>query len=250
LISPVFDAPLLLVEGEERVLVAADLHLGLEHELRLAGINIPSQTDKILARLLDFLSEMKPERLVLLGDIKHNVPRTSWQERTEIPRFLHRLGSEVRVEVVPGNHDSGLVDMVPPGVRVRSPTGFVLDKVGYFHGHTWPEEKVMRAEHLVSAHLHPGIRLLDPLGHFIARSVWAKAHLLGGVVEEHYGFSSDCEIIIVPAFNHLCGGLPLNEPVEDLRGPLLNMADWDRARLYLLDGTDLGNLAEIKAKKR
>ena len=44
MISPVFDAPLLLVEGEERVLVAADLHLGLEYELRLGGVSIPSQT--------------------------------------------------------------------------------------------------------------------------------------------------------------------------------------------------------------
>jgi uncharacterized protein len=250
LISPVFDAPILLVEGEERVLVAADIHLGLEHELRLGGISIPSQTDKILARLLGFLAEMKPDRLVLLGDIKHNVPKTSWQERTEVPRFLHRLGSEVRVEVVPGNHDSDLADMAPLGVRVRPSTGFVLDGVGYFHGHTWPEERVMRADRLVSGHLHPAIRLPDPLGHPTARPVWAKAHLLSGAVEEHYGFSCDCEIIIVPAFNHLCGGLPLNEPVEDPRGPLLAMADWDRARLYLLDGTDLGPLVEIKAAQR
>jgi metallophosphoesterase superfamily enzyme len=70
LITPVFDAPLLLVEGDERVLVAADLHLGLEHELWLGGVSIPSQTEKILARLLGFLAEIKPDRLLLLGDLK------------------------------------------------------------------------------------------------------------------------------------------------------------------------------------
>ena len=32
-----------------------------------------------------------------------------------------------------------------------------------------------------------------------------------------------------------------------MRGPLLAMADWENARLYLLDGTDLGTLAEIKS---
>lgn len=250
MISPVFDAPLLLVEREERVLVAADLHLGLEHEMWLGGVSIPSQTEKILAALQGFLAEIKPDRLLLLGDVKHNVPKTSWQEKREIPEFLRRLSSLAKVEIVPGNHDSNLADMAPLGVQVRPSSGFVLDGVGYFHGHTWPDEKVMRADSLVAGHLHPAIRLPDPLGRTPCRPVWAKTHLISEAVEEHYGFALASEIIIAPAFNILCGGLPLNEPVEDLRGPLLTIADWQGARLYLLDGTDLGLLAEIKEAQR
>lgn len=250
MISPVFDAPLLLVEGEMRVLVAADIHLGLEHELMLGGICIPSQTEKILSRMLSYLDEIKPDRLVLLGDIKHNVPRTSWQEKREVPEFLSSLSSEVKVDVVPGNHDSNLTDMAPLGVRMHTSTGFVLDGVGYFHGHTWPDESVVAAGHLVAGHLHPAVRLVDPLGHATVRPVWAKAQLLASVIAMHYGSSRDCplnrEIIIAPAFNHLCGGLPLNETVEDPHGPLMVMVDWDRARLYLLDGTDIGSLSEIR----
>ena len=250
MISPVFDAPLLLAEGEERVLVAADLHLGLEHELWLGGVSIPSQTEKILARLLAFLAEIKPDRLLLLGDVKHNVPRTSWQEKREIPEFLRRLCARVPVEIVPGNHDSNLADMAPQGARLRPSSGFVLDGVGYFHGHTWPDEKVVRAKSLVAGHLHPALRLPDPVGRSPSRPVWARTRLMSAAVEEHYGFAAEGEIIIAPAFNMLCGGLPLNEPVEDLRGPLLAMADIEQARLYLLDGTDLGLLAEIKAAQR
>ncbi|MFZ3148819.1 MAG: metallophosphoesterase [Methanothrix sp.] len=250
MISPVFDAPLLLAEGEERVLVAADLHLGLEYELWMGGVSIPSQTDKILAQLLGFLAETNPDRLLLLGDIKHNVPRTSWQEKREIPEFLRRLCAQVKVEIVPGNHDSNLADMAPLGVRVRPSSGFVLDGVGYFHGHTWPDEKVMHAGRLVAGHLHPAVRLPDPLGHPPSRPVWAKTHLISEAVQEHYGFAKDSEIVVAPAFNILCGGLPINEPVEEMRGPLLSMADWEKARLYLLDGTDLGTLAKIKAVQR
>ncbi len=249
-ISPVFDAPLLLVQGDERVLVAADLHLGLEHELWLGGVSIPSQTEKILASLLGFLEEIKPDRLLLLGDIKHNVPRTSWQEKREVPDFLRRLCDRATVEIVPGNHDSNLADMAPQGTRVRSSSGFVLDGVGYFHGHTWPDERVLRADFLVTAHLHPAIRLWDPLGHSSSRPVWARARLSSRAVQEHYGFERDSEIIIAPAFNHLCGGLPLNEPIEEKRGPLLSMAEWDEARLYLLDGTDLGTQEEIKSAQK
>jgi uncharacterized protein len=247
LISPIFNTPLLLVEGKQRVLVAADLHLGLEYELWLGGVSIPSQTELILERLLGYLAEIKPDRLILLGDLKHNVPRTSWQEKREVPVFLRSLSAIVKVEIVPGNHDSNLADMAPSGVQVRSPSGYVLDGTGYFHGHTWPDEKIMRSNLVVAGHLHPAIRLRDPLANSPTQPVWARARFLPQAVQEHYGFSCETEIIIAPAFNHLCGGLPMNEPCDDLRGPLLTMADLDQMRLYLLDGTDLGLLPEIKA---
>jgi len=244
---PIFGAPLLLAEGEQRVLVAADLHIGIEHELWLEGVSVPSQTGKMLERLLGCLDEIRPDRLLLLGDVKHNVPRTSWQERREVPDFLSRIAGKVKVDVVPGNHDGDLADLAPPGVRMRPSSGFVLDGVGYFHGHTWPDERVMRAKSLVAAHLHPAVRLVDRLGHSPTSPVWVRARLRREAVEEHYGFSAQTEIIVAPAFNPLCGGLPLNEPVEDMRGPLLAMADIEAARIYLLDGTDIGLLAEVRA---
>ena len=188
-----------------------------------------------------------PDRLLILGDLKHNVPKTSWQEKREVPDFLRQLSAQVRVDIVSGNHDSNLADMAPPGVRVHPSTGIVREGRGYFHGHTWPEEKVVRSGFMVAAHLHPAVRLKDPLGNFQTHPVWARAPIQSEVVEEHYGFASSGEIIIMPAFNPLCGGLALNEPAEDMRGPLPAMANMEHARLYLLDGTDLGLLAEIKA---
>ena len=250
MISPVFGAPLLLVESEERVLVAADLHLGLEYELWLCGISIPSQTEGILERLQNQIAKIKPDRLLLLGDVKHNVPKASWQEKREIPDFLLRLSEALVVDIVPGNHDSGLADMAPLGVRMRPASGFVLDGVGYFHGHTWPEKEIMRADLLVAAHLHPALRLKDPLGCSLTRPIWARAPLLPEAMQRQYGFAHEAEIVIAPAFNNLCGGLPLNEPCEEPRGPLLTLTDSDRTRVYLLDGTDLGLLREIKAAQK
>ncbi|MDD1758757.1 MAG: metallophosphoesterase, partial [Methanotrichaceae archaeon] len=121
--------PLLLVERDIRVLVASDLHLGLEFELWLCGMSIPSQTGRLLGRLKDYLNDIKPDHLVLLGDIKHNVPRTSWQEKQEVPNFLEALSRETIVDIVLGNHDGGLADMAPLGVKVHDSSGFVLDGV-------------------------------------------------------------------------------------------------------------------------
>ncbi len=247
--TPVFGKPLLLVEGNERVLVAADLHLGLEYELLLGGISIPSQTEKMLTRLTRSLTEVKPDRLLLLGDVKHNVPRTSWQERKEVPRFLRALAQDVRVDIVPGNHDAGLVDLAPQGTRVHLSSGLILDGVGYFHGHTWPDKALLSAaELLVAGHIHPAVRLKDPLGCSCNRRVWVRAALSPTDIERQYGMvASAPEMVVVPAFNDLCGGLPLNDLCEDERGPIPILADMDDARIFLLDGTDLGRLHCIRS---
>jgi len=252
LATPIFGEPLLLVEGVERVLVAADLHLGLEYELWLCGISIPSQTEKMLTQLKRSLAKIKPDRLLLLGDVKHNVPKTSWQERKEIPRFLRALAEDVRVDIVPGNHDAGLADLSPLGSRVHPSSGIVIDGVGYFHGHTWPDKELLSAELLVAGHIHPAVRLKDPLGSSRNRRAWARATLSQAAVERQYGPElrpgmSAPEMVVVPAFNDLCGGLPLNETNEDERGPVLTLADMADARIFLLDGTDLGRLRNIRS---
>jgi hypothetical protein len=250
-ISPVVDAPLLLIEGKTRTLVASDIHLGIEYDLWLGGASIPSQTDKLLLDLKSQVAEIQPDRLLLLGDVKHNVPRTSWQEKTEVPKFLKSLADLARVEIVMGNHDPGLANLAPEGTSIRPPTGFVLDGVGYFHGHRWPDRKLLSCELLVCGHLHPGMRLMDPLGHATSERAWARGFLSQDALEEQY-FPGELpkafpEMVVVPAFNWLCGILPLNaldnEPKD--RGPLLRMIDFKRTRGYLLDGTDLGCLDKI-----
>ncbi len=252
LATPIFGEPLLLVEGKERVLVAADLHLGLEYELMLCGISIPSQTEKILTRLKSSLADVKPDRLLLLGDVKHNVPKTSWQERREIPYFLRALAREVRVDIVPGNHDVGLADLAPQGTSIHLPTGIVIDGVGYFHGHTWPDKELLKERLMVAGHIHPAVRLKDPIGVSHNRKVWARVSINPDAIERQYGYKlspglAAPEMIIIPAFNDLCGGLPLSEPCEDERGPILTMPDMNDSRIFLLDGTDLGRLRDVRS---
>jgi metallophosphoesterase superfamily enzyme len=60
------------------------------------------------------------------------------------------------------------------------------------------------------------------------------------------------EAIVVPAFNDLCGGTPVNDVRTKFLGPLLadEVLRLDRARLHLLDGTDLGALPSLKVNAR
>ncbi len=252
IINPLLDEPALVVENSIRTLAVADIHLGIEWSLYYSGICIPSQVEKRKRRLDDYIKKVKPERIVLLGDIKHNVPQTSWQEKQEVPGFLENLASLARVDIVPGNHDGDIESLVPGNVKVHDMRGFVLDGVGYFHGHTWPGTELLCASHVVMSHNHPAIRFTDSLGHAVSEPAWIRTHFLEKAIREHYGDIGDWrdpEVIIMPAFNELCGGIPFNESVhEELLGPVFaNRAiELEEATAYLLDGTNVGTVGKIK----
>jgi len=259
-LEPLVDEPGLVVENTIRVLVVADIHLGIEWDLGNSGIVIPSQSDQRLAKIMEYIDEAAPERVVLLGDVKHNVPRISWQEREEVPHFLESIAKRVSVDIVPGNHDGDmefLVRRILPGLEVtlQPARGFVLDGVGYFHGHTWPDPVLLSCDHIVMAHNHPTIRFTDPLGSSSAEPAWIRTRLNRKVLEAHFKSKagdlpwSDPEVVIMPAFCKLCGGAAFNESLhDDLLGPVFSSGavELDRAQAYLLDGTRLGKLGDLR----
>jgi hypothetical protein len=247
-VVPLVDEPVLIVENEMRVLVIADLHLGIERELYRYGINIPSQTDKILNSVIDQIKRTNPDRVVLLGDIKHNVPLTSKQERGEIPRFLECLSEHLPVEIVPGNHDGGIGMLTPTSISLHQSTGFILDGVGYFHGHAWPSPELFSASHMVMAHEHPIIRLKDEMGYIMTKQAWIRTKFDRDKIFSHYNLKSwkNPSLTIVPAFNGLCGGIPFNDEDPKLLGPMSKAIRIDDGEVHLIDGTYIGNLKTIK----
>jgi metallophosphoesterase superfamily enzyme len=56
------------------------------------------------------------------------------------------------------------------------------------------------------------------------------------------------KLIIMPAFNDILGGLPLNRLGTSRMGPILRSGSLDTANseVYLLDGTFLGKLRSIR----
>jgi putative SbcD/Mre11-related phosphoesterase len=264
--------PAILVEEEERILLASDFHLGLEYELAKLGINIPYQTERILGDLLNLVHDHHPDRLLLLGDIKHGVPITSFQEQREIPKFFEILQKEVEtIDVVRGNHDGNIQNLVPNNVSIHSSRGLVLGedyKVAAIHGHAWPYPKLLAADLIVMGHNHPTVLLRTPLGVSISQRVWVKGRCEGSslaraflkqaglkgdpkvVFEKQFKARiNDPQMVLMPAFNDLLGGLPVNsETPKSLLGPLLRTGavKIDGFEVYLLDGTFLGEVELLR----
>lgn len=258
-ITPIIEEPALIVTNTETSLVVADIHLGIEWDLYKSGINLPSQMEVRLDRILGYIQANSPDRVILLGDLKHNVPQVSWQEKDEIPCFLEALAEHTHVDIFPGNHDGGIELLFnrQKDIRIHSVRGAVLDGIGYFHGHTWPAPELLAASHIIVAHNHPAIRFTDSFGYSIVEPAWIRTRFNTDVMKERFGnldFENpaqwaDPELFVMPAFNELCGGVPFNESTQkDLLGPVFSSGgiELEASEMYLLDGTRLGILRNIR----
>lgn len=257
--TPLIDSPALVARNEETSLIIADVHLGIEYDLYYSGINIPSQIAKRIDRVRSYICEASPDRVILLGDIKHNVPRTSFQEEDEVPMFLEELARYSLVDIIPGNHDGGIEQLIPknPDIKLHDSRGAIIDGVSYFHGHTWPDVSLLKNDHWVMSHNHPTIKLTDTIGHTITRQAWIRARLDRAAVESNYRSDeytwSDPEVIIMPSFNELCGGIAFNESWhDDLLGPLFTSRAilLEESQVYLLDGTFMGTIDNLRKYSR
>jgi uncharacterized protein len=270
--------PAALIETEtKKTLVIADPHLGWELSLQEKGIHVPSQTPKILKKLVDLLLEHKPDALLIVGDVKYTVMTSEPGEWRDIPDFFSELKNYVaEIGIVRGNHDANLEPMLPENVEMHPATGVIVDDVGLFHGHKWPSPALVGCKTLVMGHLHPVVVFRDPAGFKLTRQAWMRVECktdaltkillqkhgvkIEGTIEEtlerHYKVKPRSEqMFIMPSFNDFLGGRPVNETrprkelgAEALIGPVLRSeaVDVDNSELYLLDGTYLGTLNQLR----
>jgi putative SbcD/Mre11-related phosphoesterase len=254
-LHPLINSPVLIVEQKIRTLVIADIHLGIEWDLYYSGFNIPSQTEKRLDRILKYVDEVKPKKIVLLGDVKHNVPYLSYQEKKEIPYFLEQLEKHAQIEIIPGNHDGGIKNLLPSNSKIflHGSEGTIIDGIAYFHGHAWPAPELFQAREMIMGHNHPVIKFIDALGKKHVEQAWIKARFNPIAIKKHYKGKiiwKNPRLTIMPAFNELAGGIPFNEAgYAELLGPLFtsNAVKLNKAICYLLDGTYLGEIEKLRA---
>lgn len=278
-LRPVESYPALLLENlSEKVLVVADLHIGWEVSLSQKGIHVPSQTPKLLEKMIQLVKVTNPSSIIFLGDVKHAVAKVEFEEWRDVPDFFEKISGMVQdIQVVSGNHDGNLEALTTPNVKIHSSSGIILwKKIALLHGHAWPKADLLGCETMVMAHLHPVVTFTDELGFRMVRQVWVKARsksrklasaLLTHMkikpqkrVEEQakrqFGVDLlDQQCIVMPSFNENLGGRSVNRRIEygrrgrTLIGPVLRSSavDFESAELHLLDGTYLGTVRHLRS---
>jgi putative SbcD/Mre11-related phosphoesterase len=269
-IKPVQPYPALILQNRsDRALVVADLHIGWERLLSKRGVHVPPQTPKIKNTLLRLIKETKPTQIIFLGDVKDTIAKMDIEEWREIPEFFEDIQKNVtNLQVVLGNHDGNLEPLLPENVEIIPPTGNSFGDVGLFHGHAWPAQELLECRSLISGHVHPTVLIRDPMGFRMTKQVLVKAPCDGmklaknllkrsgtnsAVLEQQHKVKVS-QLFIMPSFNQFLGGRPINEKRrqrvkgESFIGPILRSgcANMDEAEIYLLDGTFLGTVSQLK----
>jgi putative SbcD/Mre11-related phosphoesterase len=227
--------PALLMEGDDPILVVSDLHLGYERALEARGVHVPEQTRVLADRVKSIAHENGAKRLVILGDVKHDVKGSSLYTSLAIASFFREMEEFKEVYVIPGNHDGGLSPLLPPSVRVSGPGGLALElsdgRAGFFHGHAYPSAAVSKAKVLVCGHQH---LILAREGK--RQGIWVRL-AFGPPPRER-------TLIVMPAFNSLLSGVPAADFTPKRWMPVLSsfLEGRHRAEVFLLDGSKLGSL--------
>lgn len=235
-IQPLHGRPALLVSGSW--VVVADLHVGLEEEMGEKGVGAPYEE-----RMLEELCALSSfgSRLIVLGDLRH---RIGYVRHSMLPSFMSRLLTCFeQIDVVPGNHDAMIARAMPGRVRVHRSTGFAENGIAFIHGHTWPSPELMQMKTLLMGHMHPAVAFRDSLGNTYVEKCWFRVPFKKRDPTGRYK-TLPLEVVVVPAFNPMISGTPVNRKVTDL-GPIFRerLVVKSRGQIYLLDGTFVGTVS-------
>lgn len=218
--------PAILLE-KEGLLVAADLHIGLEDEHEIRGIHIPKPIlPAIINQIITPAKDLGCKGVILLGDIKHEFGQATEPEWFGVRKLISRLRDRgLRVLVVRGNHDNYIIKILKElDVPLYEPylelSGLVLT-----HGH-----KILAADEgrlpkeVVLGHEHPAITLKDDVG--------AKHRFKAFI----YLQDKSTRYIVLPSVSPLAYGSNFNEvPADKMLSPMLQRLDLGEAIPYVIE---------------
>lgn len=180
---------------EEKVLLAADLHLEQGASLARRGLHVPPyDTGVTLAMLEKVLAATAAQRLILLGDSFHDGEAHTQILEADAAR-LRAITSKIDTIWIAGNHDPNVHDDLG-GVCVQE---LALGNVTLRH----IPSQLKTGEMEIAGHLHPGAAIEQRSHHIRTKC-----------------FVADDQRIILPAFGSYTGAMNVKHAVfKDLLNP-------------------------------
>ncbi|MCX6741757.1 MAG: metallophosphoesterase [Candidatus Pacearchaeota archaeon] len=216
---------------KKKILIIADIHLGYEQKMIDSGILVPKRMFSEIKKEIEELLKLKPELIVINGDVKHELGKISDQEWRDALDFLDLLMNKAEVILIRGNHDNLLEPIARKrGIEVRN--FYCFDDICVLHGHKiFLETMDKKIKTLIIGHDHPAITLDDGV-----KKEKFKCFLFGSY--------KDKKIIVMPSFFNLVEGSDIKK--ERLFSPFLK--DLNNFRVFVLGDKvyDFGKLKNIR----
>lgn len=242
---PVFGERAIYMENEKAIVIA-DVHVGIEFEYMLRGVNIGVQTDKLIERCRKLIMKKNAEKLIVIGDLKHTIVAEGGNEirkmeRKEVAKFIKSLNEICEIWVIKGNHDAMLRSKY---AKIFSSKGIKIGEVSLIHGHCWADDEIMDASLIIAGHIHPFVRLMAKVGYSYIKECWVKGKCKKKeFIKKYKNGNYKMDFIIMPAFNPLCGGTAVNR--ERVDEAIMKIFDIRNASAYLLNGINIGVIKNL-----
>ena len=187
---------------KQKILILSDFHIGYEEYLNNQGILIPRfQFKEILQRLENIFKKIKPSKIIVNGDLKHEFGIISAQEWRHTLQLLDVLLKKAPVTLIKGNHDT-IIKPIAEKRNIEILDEYRKDSLLITHGNILkkPEKTI------IIAHEHPAISFKQ------RPSEKYKCFLLG----KYKNFN----LIVQPSFNLVTEGSDITK--NKLLSPFLN----------------------------
>lgn len=215
---------------KEKILIINDLHLGYEEALHRKGILVPKfQLNEIINNLKNILKEIKPKKIIINGDLKHEFGTVLKQEWKEVLQFLDfclaRCGEVI---IIKGNHDP-LLRFIAEKRGVKVVTEYQIKDTIIIHG---DELLKTDSKRIIIGHEHPAITIREK-SKFEKYKCFLKGKWKGK------------ELIAVPSFNPLLEGTDILK--EELLSPFLeNIKNFN---VYIVSKGEVFEFGKVKSFK-
>jgi|SRR3989344_5837386 len=221
----------------EKVLVINDLHIGYEEALHRKGVLVPrSQLRRIIEKLQKIFQQVKPAKIIINGDLKHEfgtVLRQEWREVLEFLDFL--LDQEKEVIIIKGNHDP-IIRPIADKKGIAVVNEYMVGETLIVHGDELVETDAAR---IIIGHEHPAITVREG-------SKWEKYKCFLKGIWKSRGKDSKKkelkELIAVPSFNPLLEGTDILK--EELLSPFLE--DIKNFEVYVVGEKEIFYFGKVK----
>ena len=235
--------PGLILQGEKRYLIVTDLHIGFESNFASNEIFVGKNTtvNETISELKEIVDLVKPDSLILLGDIKSSIKTISKNEWNDVPLFFEKINRKVETILIPGNHDANIQKLIPEKTRMISAVGLVLENSLLTHGHVMPSENFSHVNRIIMGHVHPVFFQEGSL--LNGQRVWISIK-----IDKQEIFPSQkgqIEIIIVPSFNKYFYATHKRNYKKSISPIIDRIQKVTSARIVTLDGAIIGNEALI-----
>jgi hypothetical protein len=221
-------------------MIASDFHLGYEGAMTKNGMFVPKvNLKRIIENLGKALAESGADRIIIVGDIKHdfsNIESDEFNELYDLMNFLKQR--KVSPVLIKGNHDN-FVERYSESFKlaVHDQEALIGDYL-FFHGDELPRIPKKSPRMLIMGQEHPAISINGPVG---------KREKLRCFLYGKYG---KLPMLVLPATGYFSTGTDVNhEPKSQLLSPVFKRTDIDKMHAIAIgygSTMDFGEVSRLR----